>query len=108
MPIIQPACAVGPCRRVRVEGGLYCSKHGPKQPTRLQPANGDAQMMCPHCEVRGKVRTKQVKRKVGVSGGKATAAVLTAGVSMLATGLSRKQKVTEASCGNCSTTWTIA
>ncbi len=64
--------------------------------------------MCPHCGVRGRVRTKQVKRKVGVSGGKATAAVLTVGFSILATGLSRKQKVTEASCANCLTTWTIA
>jgi hypothetical protein len=48
-------------------------------------------MICPHCGVRGNVRTKFVDRKKGVSGGKATAAVLTGGVSMLATGLSRKE-----------------
>lgn len=64
-------------------------------------------MICPHCQVKGQVKTEQVKRKAGVSGGKATAAVLTAGVSLLGTGLSRKQKVTEASCGNCGAVWTF-
>ncbi|MDO8307003.1 MAG: hypothetical protein Q7V58_01430 [Actinomycetota bacterium] len=49
--------------------------------------------------------TKSVKAKKGVSGGKATGAVLTGGISILATGLSRKEKVTEAHCSNCRTTW---
>ena len=43
--------------------------------------------------------------KQGISGGKATAAVLTAGISMLGTGLSRKQKVTKAKCRNCRAEW---
>jgi hypothetical protein len=43
--------------------------------------------------------------KQGISGGKATGAVLTMGVSMLATGLSRKQKVTKANCKNCASEW---
>ncbi|WGL50625.1 hypothetical protein P5P86_11685 [Nocardioides sp. BP30] len=64
-------------------------------------------LVCPHCQVEGKVRTRQVKQKQGISGGKATGAVLTAGLSVLATGLSRKQRVTEASCGNCGITWHI-
>ena len=34
-------------------------------------------MVCPHCQSIGKTRTKEVKQKKGVSGGKATAAVLT-------------------------------
>lgn len=62
-------------------------------------------MICPHCRTKGRVKTEQVKRKMGVSGGKATAAVLTGGLSILGTGLSRKQKVTEAKCGNCNATW---
>lgn len=66
---------------------------------------GSEQMVCPHCQTKGRVRTKQVKMKQGISGGKATGAVLTLGVSMLATGLSRKQKVTEARCGNCGAVW---
>jgi hypothetical protein len=35
----------------------------------------------------------------------ATAAVLTGGVSMLATGLSRKEKLTQARCDNCHNQW---
>ncbi len=46
-------------------------------------------MVCPHCQTRGSVYTKAVTQKKGVSGGKATAALLTGGVSLLATGLSR-------------------
>lgn len=64
-----------------------------------------AQMVCPHCQVRGQVRCKAVKNKKGISGGKATGALLTGGISMLATGLSRKEAATEAYCGNCRSTW---
>jgi len=40
-----------------------------------------------------------------VSGGEVTAAVLTGGASLLTTGLSRKEKHTEAHCENCGNTW---
>lgn len=62
-------------------------------------------MVCPHCQEKGHVRTKPVKKKVGISGAKATAAVLTAGVSLLGTGLARKENLTQAHCENCSSTW---
>ena len=62
-------------------------------------------MICPHCQTKGQVRTRQVKQKKGVSGGKATAAVVTAGWSLLGTGLSRKEKMTEARCNNCGAIW---
>ena len=62
-------------------------------------------LICPHCQSKGAVRTKQVDRKKGVSGGKATAALLTGGVSMLATGLSRKEKWTHALCEKCTSDW---
>ncbi len=68
---------------------------------------GRHQLICPHCQVRGRVTSKRVRAKRGISGGKATGAVLTGGLSMLATGLSRKESVTEMSCGNCGTTWTV-
>lgn len=64
-------------------------------------------MVCPHCQTRGSVRTKQVEQKVGVSGGKATAAVLTGGLSLLVAGLSRKQQVTQAHCDTCKATWSF-
>jgi hypothetical protein len=42
-----------------------------------------------------------VERKRGIGGGKATGAVLTGGLSTLATGLSQKQWMTKAHCDNC-------
>ena len=70
-------------------------------------AHGDRNpaMVCPHCKVVGKVRTKSVIQKKGVSGGRATAAILTGGVSLVATGLSRKEQGTQAYCENCRNTW---
>jgi len=62
-------------------------------------------MVCPHCTGKGQVHTRSVVLKKGVSGGKATAALLTGGVSLLATGLSRKEANTQAWCGNCSNQW---
>ncbi len=71
----------------------------------LQAPTGDAAVICPHCGKRGRVTTRIVKAKKGISGGKATAAVFTAGVSLLGTGLSRKERVTEARCGQCGQVW---
>jgi len=65
------------------------------------------QMICPHCQTKGSVRTKPVTKKTGISGGKATAALLTGGMSMLATGLSRKEGMTQAHCEKCNNTWTF-
>jgi hypothetical protein len=62
-------------------------------------------LICPHCQTKGNVRTKFIMKKVGISGGKATAAVLTGGVSMLAMGLSRKEAMTQARCANCGSQW---
>jgi hypothetical protein len=67
---------------------------------------GDAAIVCPHCQTQGAVTTRSVKLKKGVSGAKATGAVLTLGWSMLATGLSRKEQATELRCGNCRMRWT--
>jgi hypothetical protein len=96
--------------------GCVACREFRNEPTRPVPALRDitpgmagatAQMMCPHCQVRGSVRTEQTKQKAGISGGKATGAILTGGVSLFATGLSRKQRVTVAHCSNCGATWTL-
>jgi len=63
------------------------------------------ELVCPHCDKKGFVLTMPIKKKAGISGGKATAAVLTGGVSVIATGLSRKDAQTQAHCKNCSSTW---
>ena len=65
----------------------------------------NSNLFCPHCQTKGHVRTKPIKQKKGVSGGKATAAILTGGVTLLATGLSRKEANTQAHCMNCESTW---
>jgi hypothetical protein len=65
----------------------------------------NSEMICQHCQTKGKVLTKTVKKKAGISGAKATGAILTGGLSVVATGLSRKDTVTEAHCANCSSTW---
>jgi|ERR1017187_7312271 cbb3-type cytochrome oxidase subunit 3 len=62
-------------------------------------------MVCPHCQAVGTVYCKAVERKKGVSGAKATGALLTAGVSLLVVGLSRKETDTQAHCGRCESTW---
>lgn len=62
-------------------------------------------MICPHCQEKGQVRTKEVELKKGISGGKATAALITAGWSILFTGLSRKESATQAYCENCGNRW---
>lgn len=60
---------------------------------------------CPHCQEQGYVHTKLITQKKGISGTKATGALLTGGISLFVTGLSRKEAVTEAYCSNCKQTW---
>jgi len=62
-------------------------------------------IVCPQCQSVGQVRVKPVKRKKGISGGKVMGGLLTGGVSLLATGLSRKEASTQAHCDNCNSTW---
>lgn len=64
-------------------------------------------IVCPYCYTQGQVATWPEERKHGISGAKATGAVLTGGASVLFTGLSQKQKVLAARCDNCLTSWTI-
>jgi hypothetical protein len=46
-----------------------------------------------------------VQRKGNISGAKATAAILTGGLSLLATGLARKKWCTQARCDGCTSQW---
>lgn len=65
----------------------------------------DKKIFCHCCREKGHVRTQTVKKKKGISGAKATGAMLTGGLSLLATGLSRKEDTTEARCSNCGQVW---
>lgn len=84
--------------------GKEASKEVPR-PEAMRQTLTDSKLVCPHCQSRGSVTTKTVKRKKGVSGAKATGAILTLGWSLLATGLSRTEQETEAHCMSCGATW---
>lgn len=63
-------------------------------------------LVCPHCQTAGFCSTIPITVKQGISGGKATAALLTGGLSVLATGLSRAPAtMTKVICSNCKSTW---
>jgi len=79
-------------------------KAAEEEQTKLWGAVNQA-MICPHCQSKGQVRTQTVIRKKGISGGKAAGALLTGGLSMLATGLSRNEHPTQAHCESCNNTW---
>lgn len=71
-------------------------------------ANSKAdKIVCPHCQTAGQVEVYLMQRKKGISGGKATGALMTGGISMFATGLSRKENVRNLRCGNCGVTWDV-
>lgn len=72
------------------------------------PKEQHAQLVCPHCQEKGGVKVTTVVRKKGISGGKATGALFTAGVSLFAVGLSRKEKAQHLHCQNCGMQWDVA
>lgn len=74
---------------------------------RRSDAESGTKVICPHCQTKGQVKVTTLGRKRGISGGKATGALMTGGASMLATGLSRKQAVRHMACGNCRVEWDV-
>lgn len=74
-----------------------CFDHGPLR----------EKMICPHCHEKSCVHSRVVKVKKGISGSKATGAILTGGISILATGLSRKEEESQAYCHNCKARWSF-
>lgn len=65
----------------------------------------NAAMICPHCQTKGFIRTKKIEKKGGVSGSKAAGAVVTGGLSVLVTGLSSVDTLTQSHCDQCGNTW---
>jgi hypothetical protein len=63
------------------------------------------EVVCPHCHQKGSVRSQLESVKKGISGAKATGAIMTGGLSTVVTGLSRKEQVTRMHCGHCQMTW---
>ena len=103
----QPrTCSIDSCSASAVDGSNFCEAHGStaKLSAQKKPVSP---LVCPHCHVKGKVSTSSVKKSKGISGGKAAGAVVTGGLSIWLTGLSRKEQLTQAKCGACGLKWTF-
>jgi len=87
------------------EASQYPKREAQKAKRRQEKAARDAKLFCPHCQKFGFVKTEKTTVKRGISGGKATAALLTGGLTMLATGLSQQDTMTKATCSNCGSMW---
>lgn len=72
---------------------------------KAQEAVPNDMIVCKFCQSKGTVHTGIRQRKRGISGGKATGALMTGGASLFATGLSRKQNVTHLWCTSCGMEW---
>lgn len=95
--------AAGRARWAEIEAEIEADEKA-----RLDKRNrGLRKIVCPHCTTSGHVTGHRTVVKRGISGGKATGAVLTAGLSLLATGLSRKEGVMAMSCDNCGMSWNV-
>lgn len=81
---------------------VYMARHAP------DPNAGAEKIVCQFCHQAGGVRVRLVQRKQGISGGKATGAVVTGGISLFATGLSRKQQMRHLTCSSCHMEWDVA
>ena len=86
----------------------------PKAPKVIPPSPGlwgamtgniKSKIVCPYCNALGCVGLKKVERKSGLHGGKATVGLFTGGLSLLATGLSRKMPSLEYKCYSCGAKW---
>ena len=67
----------------------------------------NSELVCTHCQSKGTVRTKKTEQTKGIHGGKAAGAVMTGGLSILATGISRHEKTTKCRCDHCKMEWFI-
>lgn len=64
-------------------------------------------LLCPHCNTKGNVYRKAVKESDGISGGKATGAILTGGTSLWLTGLSKQYEAAKLRCKSCDSRWAV-
>lgn len=100
------------CFSLALFGGAVYELKKPAPPidnkyTPIRTQNKSQNMICPYCQNKGTVSIYRDKVKNGISGGKLTGAILTGGLSLLATGLSRKTEVSKAQCSKCGAEWTF-
>ena len=63
----------------------------------------DSNLVCPHCQEKGYVRTERIYVKKEDGGDKATGSISIVGIFGLVTG--RIIQMTKAHCSNCNSTW---
>jgi hypothetical protein len=85
----------------------HCWQHSSEKARLAASGPVNPMLNCPYCGTTGQVHARTLRMKAGVSGGKATGAVLTGGLSLLATGLSRTQDRTQMRCFACGTGWLV-
>jgi hypothetical protein len=65
------------------------------------------ELVCPHCQTKGKVYRDLTIEKSGIDGTKAAGAILTGGASLWFIGLSEKFQAAKLTCKNCGSEWTV-
>ena len=70
---------------------------------RARAYRSDSNLICPHCQEKGHVRTERIYVKKGNSDDKATGSISIFGIFGLVTG--RIIQMTKAHCSNCKSTW---
>ena len=71
------------------------------------PDRTNPQLVCPHCQTRGQVSVWTERRAKRKTATRITGAVLTAGGSLPATGVSKKGTVQVMHCAHCDMTWDV-
>lgn len=92
---------------VVVLGGIGYAAYKVNQWHDEEAGKGADKILCPHCGVRGCVTGRSMVRGKGISGGKATAGLMTGGLSLPFAGLSKNQRVRTLKCSNCNSTWDV-
>lgn len=67
----------------------------------------DSQLVCPHCQTKGKIKTQRVKRAKRKTATRMLFGAATFGGSLAATGVSKKATVTACHCRNCGMQWDV-
>lgn len=81
----------------------YCNT--PENKRQMNYGNQNSQMICPHCQQKGWIRTKTDITSSSSDGKKVAGALITGGLSLLVTGAPENKSRTQAHCLNCKQTW---
>lgn len=101
-PAQPPPSPASPARDPYKNWGMVGAAMKRSAEQRQAREEGQKKIKCQFCQETGFVTIAIVPRKKGISGTKATGAVLTGGMSVILTGLSQRGQVAQLTCSNCS------